>query len=114
VHGHRQLAEFMGLSDFQPSATVVMASDGYPGDYATGSILEGLAAANAMEAVTVFQAGTDRDSDRKLVAAGGRVLGVTATGDTLKQAIDRAYAGVEIIDWPEGVYRKDIGWRALR
>ncbi|MEM8617856.1 MAG: phosphoribosylamine--glycine ligase, partial [Pseudomonadota bacterium] len=47
VHGHRQLAEFMGLSDFQPSATVVMASDGYPGDYATGSILEGLAAANA-------------------------------------------------------------------
>ena len=62
----------------------------------------------------MFQAGTDRDSDGSLIAVGGRVLGVTATGEDLKQAVDRAYAGVDKIDWPQGFYRKDIGWRALK
>jgi len=114
VHGHREIAEMMGVSDFQPSACVVMATEGYPDSYAKGSIIEGVGAANAVDEVTVFQAGTDTDSDGKLIAVGGRVLGVTATGVDLKQAVDRAYQGVGAIDWPQGFYRKDIGWRALK
>ena len=114
VHGHREIAEMMGVNAFQPSACVVMATQGYPESYPKGSIIKGIADANALEEVTVFQAGTDRDSDGSLIAVGGRVLGVTATGDDLKQAVDRAYAGTEKIDWPQGFYRKDIGWRALK
>ncbi|MEL7041159.1 MAG: phosphoribosylamine--glycine ligase [Pseudomonadota bacterium] len=113
VHGHREIAEMMGIGRFQPSACVVLATEGYPESYAKGSIIEGINAANACDGVNVFQAGTDRDSDGKLIASGGRVLGVTATGHDLKQAIERAYAGVAEIDWPQGFYRKDIGWRAL-
>ena len=114
VHGHREIAEMMGINAFQPSACVVMATKGYPDSYPKGSVIEGVAAANQVDGVTVFQAGTDKDSDGKLIAIGGRVLGVTATGTELKQAIDRAYAGVAKIDWPEGFHRKDIGWRALK
>ncbi|MEM1146445.1 MAG: phosphoribosylamine--glycine ligase [Pseudomonadota bacterium] len=113
VHGHREIAEMMGIGRFQPSACVVLATEGYPESYAKGSIIAGINAANAYDGVNVFQAGTDRDSDGKLIASGGRVLGVTATGHDLKQAIERAYAGVAEIDWPQGFYRKDIGWRAL-
>ncbi|MCF6329275.1 MAG: phosphoribosylamine--glycine ligase [Henriciella sp.] len=114
VHAHREISEMMGLREFVPSATVVLATEGYPGDYAKGSIISGVEAADALEGVTVFHAGTDRDSDGKLIAAGGRVLGVTATGDDLKQALDRAYAGVDALDWPQGFCRRDIGWRALK
>ena len=114
VHGHREIAEMMGVNDFQPSACVVMATNGYPESYPKGSIIKGVKEANAVEGVTVFHAGTDRDSDKSLIAVGGRVLGVTAVGDDLKQAVDRAYAGVEKIDWPEGFNRKDIAWRALK
>lgn len=113
IHGHREIAEMMGINEFQPSACVVMATEGYPESYPKGSIIEGLDAANAVDGVTVFQAGTDRDSDGKIIAVGGRVLGVTATGEDLKQAVDRAYAGTEKVEWPLGFYRKDIGWRAL-
>ncbi|MEL7110566.1 MAG: phosphoribosylamine--glycine ligase [Pseudomonadota bacterium] len=113
VHGHREIADMMGVNAFQPSACVVLATNGYPESYPKGSIVDGADAADRLEDVTVFQAGTDRDSDGKLIAVGGRVLGVTATGQDLKQAIDRAYAGVAEIDWPEGFHRKDIGWRAL-
>ncbi|MEO1321409.1 MAG: phosphoribosylamine--glycine ligase [Pseudomonadota bacterium] len=113
VHGHREIADMMGVNAFQPSACVVLATNGYPESYPKGSIVDGVDAADRLEDVTVFQAGTDRDSDGKLIAVGGRVLGVTATGQDLKQAIDRAYAGVAEIDWPEGFHRKDIGWRAL-
>ena len=60
----------------------------------------------------VFHAGTKTDGD-KLLAIGGRVLNVTARGDSFKEARDRAYAMVNQIDWPEGFHRKDIGWRAL-
>eukprot|EP00903_Cladosiphon_okamuranus_P003257 g3255.t1 len=114
VHGHREIADMMGVNAFQPSACVVMATNGYPESYPKGSIIEGVEAADDLDEVTVFQAGTDRDSDGKLIAVGGRVLGVTATGKTLKQAIESAYAGVEQIDWSEGFNRKDIGWRALK
>ena len=73
----------------------------------------GIDKANTVDNVTVFQAGTDTDSDGKLIAVGGRVLGITATGTDLKSAVTSAYEGVEAIDWPEGFFRKDIGWRAL-
>ncbi len=114
VHGHREISEMIGLLEFQPTASVVLASKGYPGDYAKGSVISGLETADALEGVTVFQAGTDKDSDGALIAAGGRVLGVTATGADLKQALERAYAGVDEIDWPQGFCRRDIGWRALK
>ena len=114
VHGHREIAEMMGVNSFQPSACVVMATSGYPESYPKGSIIKGVEDANAIDNVTVFQAGTDRDSDKSLIAVGGRVLGVTATGSDLRGAIDSAYAGVGAIDWPEGFNRKDIGWRALK
>ncbi|MEM1391387.1 MAG: phosphoribosylamine--glycine ligase [Pseudomonadota bacterium] len=113
VNAHAQVADMMGLNEFRPSATVVMASEGYPGEYAKGSIIDGVDDANGLEDVTVFQAGTDRDSDQKLIAVGGRVLGVTATGVDLKSAIATAYRGVDAINWPNGFHRKDIGWRAL-
>jgi phosphoribosylamine--glycine ligase len=92
---------------------VVMAARGYPGDYAKGSEIRGLNAAAAVEGVEIFHAGTARDGDR-LVAAGGRVLNVSARGRTLAEARERAYAALARIDWPGGFYRSDIGWRALR
>lgn len=101
------------LKDFRPTATVVMAAKGYPGTYDKGSVIEGVDAANALEGVTVFHAGTDIAGGSKLVARGGRVLNVTASGNTLREAVDRAYAGVDAIHWPEGFCRRDIGWRAL-
>jgi phosphoribosylamine--glycine ligase len=93
--------------------TVVMAAEGYPGDYAKGSEIRGIAAARAIEGVEVFHAGTAR-SDGRLIATGGRVLNVTARGRTLAEARERAYGAVARIDWPGGFYRSDIGWRALQ
>jgi phosphoribosylamine--glycine ligase len=92
--------------------TVVMATKGYPGDYAKGSEIRGLERAGAVEGVTVFHAGT-KQADGKIVASGGRVLNVTATGKTLQEAQARAYRAVDLIDWPQGFCRRDIGWRAL-
>jgi phosphoribosylamine--glycine ligase len=91
---------------------VVMASRGYPGDYRKGTEIRGVAAAAAMPGVEIFHAGTRR-SGEKTLAAGGRVLGVTATGQTIAEAQARAYAAVDLIDWPEGFCRRDIGWRAV-
>jgi phosphoribosylamine--glycine ligase len=96
----------------EPSLCVVMASRGYPGAYASGSEIRNLAAAREVEGVAIFHAGTER-RDGKLVAVGGRVLGVTARGDDLAEARRRAYRAIDLIDWPEGFYRSDIGWRAL-
>jgi phosphoribosylamine--glycine ligase len=92
--------------------TVVLASKGYPGNYKSGSEIRGLARAGEIEGVKIFHAGTKREGD-KLVAAGGRVLNVTATGKTLQEARTRAYQAVDLIDWPEGFCRRDIGWRGL-
>ena len=92
--------------------TVVLATKGYPAAYQSGSEIRGIDRANEVEGVTVFHAGTKRDGAR-LVAAGGRVLNVTATGSTLKEAQIRAYEAVDRIDWPQGFCRRDIGWRAL-
>jgi phosphoribosylamine--glycine ligase len=92
--------------------TVVLATKGYPGAYTNGSEIRGLERAAEIEGVTIFHAGTKREGER-LVANGGRVLNVTATGKTLKEAQTRAYRAVDLIDWPQGFCRRDIGWRAL-
>lgn len=102
------------LEAFQPSATVVMAAKGYPGTYEKGSVIRGIKAAQEIDGVTVFHAGTDMGAGGELLAKGGRVLNVTACGATLREAVDRAYAGVDAITWPEGFCRRDIGWRALK
>ena len=95
----------------EPCVTVVMATKGYPGSFTRGSEIRGLAALEASDLV-VFHAGTKQEGGR-LLANGGRVLDVTALGPTIAEARDRAYAAVSAIDWPEGFYRHDIGWRAL-
>ncbi|MYZ49909.1 phosphoribosylamine--glycine ligase [Propylenella binzhouense] len=92
--------------------TVVMASRGYPGAYATGSEILGLDRAGAAEGVEIFHAGTRRE-DGRVLAAGGRVLDVTARGASVAEARERAYRAVDLIDWPEGFCRRDIGWRAV-
>jgi phosphoribosylamine--glycine ligase len=91
--------------------TVIMATKGYPGAYGRGSEIRDAEGLDG-DALQVFHAGTLRDGDR-LLASGGRVLNVTALGATVSEARDRAYAAIETIDWPEGFYRRDIGWRAL-
>ena len=96
-----------------PAMCVVLASKGYPGDFAKGSALGDLAAAEAMPGVTVYHAGTALDDAGRLVSAGGRVLTVTAAGNTLAEARERAYAAIEAIGWNDGFCRGDIGWRAL-
>lgn len=99
--------------DKRAALTVVLAAEGYPGKYRKGTVIKGVEDANAMDDVTVFHAGTALNEDGALVANGGRVLGVTALGDTVADAQKRAYAGVDAIDWPEGFCRRDIGWRAI-
>jgi len=90
---------------------VVMATKGYPGSYAKGSEIGGLEEAGADPKVEIFHAGTKRDGAR-IVTNGGRVLGVTARGDTILDAKARAYAAIGKIDWPDGFFRTDIGKRA--
>ena len=92
---------------------VVMAAQGYPGAYDRGSRIENLGAAGELPGVTIFHAGTRSDGGRVL-ANGGRVLGVTALGPDVAQAQARAYEAVDVVDWPEGFCRRDIGWRAVR
>lgn len=92
--------------------TVVMAAKGYPGDYAKGSTINGLQNIAESSSQVVFHAGT-RAHGEQIQANGGRVLNVTARGQTLAEARTRAYSIVDAIDWPEGFCRRDIGWRAL-
>lgn len=92
--------------------TVVMAVKGYPGVYEKNSEIRGLEQAEAIEGVTIFHAGTCI-RDGRVFANGGRVLNITAEGETLQQARERAYRAVDLIDWHEGFCRRDIGWRAL-
>ena len=96
----------------ETALTVVMATQGYPGKYENGSEIRGLDAVKDMEGVAVFHAGTKADGGR-ILAHGGRVLGITARGTSVAEAQKRAYAAVDRIDWPEGFCRRDIGWRAL-
>ena len=92
--------------------TVVMASQGYPGSYAKGQVISGLEEASAMPGITVFHAGTERRGN-DIVAVGGRVLNVTALGNTVAEAQARAYAATGLIHWEGAFCRRDIGWRAL-
>ena len=92
--------------------TVVLAANGYPGSYDKGSVINGLEALPEDSKNMVFHAGTTM-KDGTITATGGRVLNVTARGETLAEAQKRAYAMVDQIDWPEGFCRRDIGWRAL-
>ena len=93
--------------------TVVMAANGYPGSYAKGSIIGGLDNAPADSKRMVFHAGTKLDHG-KICANGGRVLNVTARGNTLAEAAQQAYGIIDGIDWADGFFRSDIGWRALK
>ena len=99
--------------DPSPSVCVVVASGGYPGDYVKGKVIKGLASAAKIEGVMVFHAGTEM-KNKRIVSAGGRVLGVTATGDNLQHAIERAYQAVDLIRWPNCYSRRDIGAKALK
>jgi phosphoribosylamine--glycine ligase len=95
-----------------PALTVVMAAKGYPGEFARGSVIEGLDDAAKVEGVEIFHAGTKADGPR-ILANGGRVLNVSAIGKTVREAQARAYEAIARIRWPEGFYRHDIGWRAV-
>ena len=91
---------------------VVMASKGYPGEFEKGSRINGLSEAATLPGATVFHAGTRADGE-KILANGGRVLTICATGDDLVEARNRAYAAVAKIDWPEGFCRSDIAAKGL-
>jgi phosphoribosylamine--glycine ligase len=92
--------------------TVVMAARGYPGHYEKGSIIAGLNEAEKIDDVEIFHAGT-KDERGHIVANGGRVLNVSALGNTVSQARERAYAAIHRIRWPEGFCRRDIGYQAI-
>ena len=93
---------------------MVLASAGYPEEYQVGKEILGVSKAEALEGVTVYHAGTKREANGTLKTAGGRVLNVTALGDSFEQARQRAYAACELIDFEGKQYRKDIGARAER
>lgn len=96
----------------QAALTVVMAAEGYPASPRKGTVISGVEAAESDE-VQVFHAGTARNEQGDLIANGGRVLSVTATGATVSEAAQRAYEAVDAIDWSGGFCRRDIGWRAI-
>ena len=108
--GHLEDVELNWTTD--KALTVVMAAKGYPEAPGRGSIISGIEKADKLPDVKVFHAGTAL-KDGKVIANGGRVLNVTATGKTVKEAQQKAYQAIKLIDWPEGFYRHDIGWRAI-
>jgi phosphoribosylamine--glycine ligase len=99
--------------DLRPTVCVVMSSGGYPGPYQKGKVIAGLNKAAKQDSAVVFHAGTALKKG-KTVTAGGRVLGITAIGDDLDEAINNAYETVAMIKWPGSFYRKDIGAKAAR
>lgn len=94
----------------EASLTVVMAAKGYPGSYKKGTAIKGI---EKVTSAKVFHAGTAPGADGVVVASGGRVLNVTALGKDVAEAQAKAYEGVKAIDWEDGFFRKDIGWRAV-
>ena len=109
---HGQLAEQTALWDERAAVGVVIAAGGYPFDYRTGDPITGIAAAERA-GTKVFQAGTRLDAEQGLVTQGGRVLCVTALGDTVALAQAQAYLGVAEIQWQGAYYRTDIGHKAI-
>ncbi|KAI0567214.1 Phosphoribosylamine--glycine ligase [Gracilaria domingensis] len=116
---YRTATKRLGEDSFQlewdplSAIVVVLATKGYPGAYEKGSVIRGIAAADSMDGVNVYHAGTGLSPDGEVTANGGRVLGVTATGETMREAQHRAYKAVDVIDWEGGFCRRDIGWRAV-
>jgi|TARA_A100001391_G_scaffold69678_1_gene44538 phosphoribosylamine--glycine ligase len=108
---HGTLANVSPRWKREVALTVVLAANGYPGAYEKNTVIANAAGLDS-DTIQVFHAGTVRDGDR-LLASGGRVLNVTAIGDDVGEARERAYAAVDAIDWPDGFCRRDIGWRAL-
>ena len=96
----------------EASATVVMCAKGYPGPYATGSEIFGLEEAGELPGINIFHAGTMAEQG-SILANGGRVLAINATGGTIGEAVARAYAAVNILEWPDGFCRRDIGRKAM-
>jgi len=96
----------------QVAMAVVMAAKGYPGQYEKGTPIQGLKDASSGENIHIFHAGT-AIKDGRIIATGGRVLNITARGNTVTKARDLAYQAIVKIDWKNGFYRKDIGWRAI-
>lgn len=98
----------------EAAITVVLASQGYPGAYDKGTVIKGVEeAGEGDEDVLIFHAGTAQGEDGTYLATGGRVLNVTARGQSVSEARTRAYGVVDRIDWPKGFCRRDIGWRAV-
>ena len=89
--------------------TVVLASQGYPGDFKKGNELPSLSKYDQEENISIFHSGTVENNEKKLMSNGGRVLSVTATGQNVKECRDKAYKTIEDINWENGFYRKDIG-----
>jgi len=96
----------------EAAATVVLCAPGYPASAEKGSVIKLPKAIDLPDGVTIYHAGTAKKGD-DLVANGGRVLNVTATGKSVTEALKTAYAAVDMIDWPEGFCRRDIGWREI-
>jgi phosphoribosylamine--glycine ligase len=97
-----------------PTVCVVVASEGYPMAYQTGKKIEGIAEADKVPGVKVFHAGTAREGDGSFTTTGGRVLGVSAQGESLEIALQRAYLAVGRIRFEGMYYRRDIGAKALQ
>ncbi len=107
----RRLDEHTAQWDPRPAVGVVLAAGGYPGSYEKGHPIAGLDT-DWPASTKVFHAGTRQDSDA-ITTQGGRVLCVSALGDSIRDAIDAAYRGVDQISWKDMVVRRDIGWRAI-
>lgn len=97
----------------ETALSVVLAANGYPESYEKGTEIRKVDDADALADTKVFHAGTGWGETGALQAVGGRVLNVTALGDSVTDAQKRAYEAVDIIDWPDGFCRRDIGWRAV-
>jgi phosphoribosylamine--glycine ligase len=108
-----ELRDFDLRWDDQAAVAVVMAARGYPDAPERGSVIGGLDQASAIPGVSVFHAGTEAGPDGTILAAGGRVLTICGTASDIRQARDRAYAGVDSVAWSDGFCRRDIGARAL-
>ncbi|MCC6597886.1 MAG: phosphoribosylamine--glycine ligase [Alphaproteobacteria bacterium] len=103
----------IGWSD-KTALCVVMAANGYPGAYKKQTPIDGLKAANALDDIKIFHAGTAHGENGQYLSTGGRVLGITALGATVAEAQSKAYNAVDQIHWPEGFCRRDIGGRATQ
>ncbi|MCK5284601.1 MAG: phosphoribosylamine--glycine ligase [Alphaproteobacteria bacterium] len=107
-----EIRDLVKWSD-DPAMCVVMAAKGYPESYKKNTLINGLERTADIQDLVIFHAGTAKNESGQLVNIGGRVLGVTAKGENLLEAKNKVYRAIDIIDWPDGFCRRDIGWQAL-